>query len=91
MRVGALEPTAQFMATLETMTAAGSEEGMNDAVEKVTGQRVPFAFGPRREGDPPSLVADSSRLQAELGWAPRDSGIERIVETAWAWFNRDKG
>jgi hypothetical protein len=37
MRVGALEPTAQFMATLETMTAAGSEEGMNDAVEKVTG------------------------------------------------------
>ena len=58
------------------------------AVEKVTGQRVPFVFGPRREGDPPSLVADSSRLQAELGWAPRDSGIDRIVETAWAWFNR---
>ena len=58
------------------------------AVEKVTGQAVPFIFGPRREGDPPSLVADSSRLQNELHWTPRDSGIERIVETAWAWFNR---
>jgi UDP-glucose-4-epimerase GalE len=58
------------------------------AVEKVTGKSVPFGFGPRREGDPPLLVADSSKLQSELGWTPRDSGIERIVETAWAWFNR---
>jgi UDP-glucose 4-epimerase len=58
------------------------------AVEKVTGKSVPFTFGPRRAGDPPSLVADSSRLQSELGWTPRDSGLDRIVETAWAWFNR---
>jgi UDP-glucose-4-epimerase GalE len=58
------------------------------AVEKVTGKQVPFTFGPRREGDPPSLVADSTRLQTELGWKPQDSSIERIVETAWAWFNR---
>ncbi len=58
------------------------------AVEKVTGKSVPFTFGPRREGDPPRLVADSSRLQNDLGWSPRDSSIERIVETAWAWFNR---
>ena len=62
-----------------------------NAVEKVTGKAVPFTFGPRREGDPPSLVADSSRLQKDLGWAPRDSGIERIVETAWAWFDRGNG
>ena len=37
MQVGAPEPTAHFMATLETMTAAGREERMNNAVEKVTG------------------------------------------------------
>jgi UDP-glucose 4-epimerase len=58
------------------------------AVEKVTGRKVPFTFGPRREGDPPSLVADSTRLQNDLKWSPRDSSIERIVETAWAWFSR---
>ncbi|MEP6715602.1 MAG: NAD-dependent epimerase/dehydratase family protein, partial [Terriglobia bacterium] len=58
------------------------------AVEEVTGKQVPFKFGPRREGDPPTLVADSSRLQAELGWKPEDSDIKRIVETAWRWANR---
>lgn len=58
------------------------------AVEDVTGQKVPYRFGPRREGDPPSLVADSTCLQRELGWSPRDSDLHRIVSTAWAWENR---
>jgi UDP-glucose-4-epimerase GalE len=58
------------------------------AVEDVTGRKVPFAFGPRREGDPPVLVADSSRLRRDLHWAPRHSGLHRIVQTAWAWANR---
>jgi UDP-glucose 4-epimerase len=58
------------------------------AVEDVTGNTVPFTMGPRREGDPPLLVADSTRLQRELGWKPVDSDLKRIVETAWAWANR---
>ncbi|MBV8072853.1 MAG: UDP-glucose 4-epimerase GalE, partial [Acidobacteriaceae bacterium] len=37
-----------------------------DAVEKVTGKKVPSTIGPRREGDPPSLVADSRKLQTTL-------------------------
>jgi hypothetical protein len=43
MQFGAPESTAQFMATLESMTADGREERMNDAVEKVTG-RPPQTF-----------------------------------------------
>lgn len=58
------------------------------AVEKVTGKKVPFQMGPRRDGDPPMLVADSTRLQRELGWKPKYSDLHRIVETAWAWANR---
>jgi UDP-glucose 4-epimerase len=58
------------------------------AVEKVTGIKVPFETGPRRHGDPPMLVADSTRLQRELGWKPEYSDLQRIVETAWAWANR---
>jgi UDP-glucose 4-epimerase len=58
------------------------------AVEKVTGKPVPFEMGPRREGDPPLLVADSSRLQHELGWQPVHSDLNQIVETAWNWANR---
>ncbi len=58
------------------------------AVEKVTGKKVPCVTGPRRDGDPPMLVADSTRLQRELGWKPEYSDLNRIVETAWAWANR---
>jgi len=60
------------------------------AVEAVTGQKVPYRFGPRREGDPPSLVADSTRLRQALGWSPRHSDLKTIVETAWK-FDSAKG
>jgi len=60
------------------------------AVEKVTGKKVPFEMGPRRDGDPPLLVADSTRLQQELGWKAEYSDLERIVETAWAGANRKR-
>jgi UDP-glucose 4-epimerase len=52
-------------------------------VEQVTGRKVPFKIGPRREGDPASLVAGSGKLQNELGWQPRSSSLLEIVEHAW--------
>jgi UDP-glucose-4-epimerase GalE len=61
-----------------------------NAVERVTGKKVPFKMGPRREGDPPSLVADSTRLQQELGWKPEYSELHQIVETAWEWAQGPK-
>jgi UDP-glucose 4-epimerase len=61
-----------------------------NAVEAVTGKKVPFTMGPRREGDPPLLVADSSRLQTELGWKPVHSELHEIVETAWKWATRER-
>ncbi|HWF10485.1 MAG TPA: UDP-glucose 4-epimerase GalE [Bryobacteraceae bacterium] len=60
------------------------------AVEQVTGKTVPYVMGPRREGDPPELVADSTRLQAELGWKPEYSDLHTIVKTAWEWANRER-
>lgn len=72
-------------------TGAGySVKQVLDAVERVTGCKVPHTMGPRREGDPAELVADSSRLRNEQGWAPLYSSIYQIVETAWAWANRAK-
>ena len=58
------------------------------AVEKVTGLKVPVQFSPRREGDPPALYADSTKVQTELGWKPKFGSIEPIVETAWRWHSR---
>jgi UDP-glucose-4-epimerase GalE len=61
------------------------------AVEKVTGKKVPHSIGPRREGDPPSLVADSRKLQNALGWRPQRAELERIVADAWAFAQKTKG
>jgi len=58
------------------------------AVEDVTGRKVPFVMGPRRDGDPPSLVADSSKLRGKLGWQPRHSDLREIVSTAWQFEQR---
>jgi UDP-glucose 4-epimerase len=58
------------------------------SVERVTGQKVPFTMGPRREGDPPSLVADSSKLQKKLGWTPKRADIDRIVGDAWTFAQK---
>ena len=62
-----------------------------DAIERVTGRAVPHRFGPRRPGDPPALVSDPSRAQAELGWQARMSDIDTIIATAWAWHQRPRG
>jgi UDP-glucose 4-epimerase len=53
------------------------------AVESVAGTKVPYVMGPRREGDPPSLVADAQKLQSALGWRPKHADLNRIVGDAW--------
>ncbi|MBV9507454.1 MAG: UDP-glucose 4-epimerase GalE [Acidobacteriia bacterium] len=53
------------------------------AVEEVTGRKVPYTIGERREGDPPSLVAASDKLKNQLGWNPQYPGLGAIVEHAW--------
>jgi UDP-glucose 4-epimerase len=65
-------------------TGAGhSVKEVLTAVESVTGRKVPSQLGPRREGDPPRLVADSTKLQRTLGWIPERSDLRRIVADAW--------
>lgn len=54
------------------------------AVERVTGRKVPYTAGPRRAGDPASLVAGSGKLRSRLDWSPRFAALDDIVRTAWA-------
>ena len=56
-----------------------------DVASKVTGVDFPVHETGRREGDPPMLVADSSKIQKRLGWKPRYDDLEFIVQTAWDW------
>lgn len=57
------------------------------AVEEVTGKTVPVKYGPRREGDPPELVADPSLALEILGWSARHKSVVETVRTAWAWMD----
>ena len=55
--------------------------------ERVTGRILPRQLLPRRQGDPPILVADSSRAHALLGWRPTRS-LNEILVSAWNWARR---
>lgn len=56
-----------------------------EGIRKVTGHALPAVPSPRREGDPPELVADAGKILKELGWKARYLEISRTIETAWRW------
>jgi UDP-glucose-4-epimerase GalE len=81
---------------VEYLLAAGSTDQFNvgtgtghtvmemiRVVEEATGKQVPYAIGPRRDGDPPTLVAASDKLRTKLGWQPKYTDLRAIVEHAW--------
>ncbi len=55
------------------------------AVEEVTGKTVPVVYGPRRAGDPDSLVADPSLAKQILGWEASRKDVRDMVAPAWLW------
>jgi UDP-glucose 4-epimerase len=62
---------------------------MMHAVEAVTGKKAPYTVGPRREGDPPSLVAASDKLRTKLGWSPQYPDLRTIVQHAWDFARKE--
>ena len=58
------------------------------AVERITGMKVPIIVGERRLGDPAILEANPGKLVRNLGWSPRHSHLDNIIATAWAWKTR---
>jgi UDP-arabinose 4-epimerase len=59
-----------------------------DAVEEVTGRKVPIQVQGRRAGDPPILFADPTKARTFIGFAPAESDIRHIVRTAWSFMRR---
>jgi len=92
------------VAAIEAMSQSGKFETYNlgngngysvrevlAASEKAVGSEIPFEVGPRREGDPATLVASSQKARDELGWTPTHDSIQAITESAWHWecYRRD--
>ena len=57
-------------------------------MERVTGETLPVQEGPRRAGDPPTLIADPARIKAALGWHPLHDDLDGIIRSALAWERR---
>ena len=61
------------------------------ACEKAVGTEIPYTIGPRRDGDPATLVASSGKARQELNWTPQHDSIDEIAQSAWNWecYRRD--
>jgi UDP-glucose 4-epimerase len=54
-------------------------------LSQVSGRDIIYKMSDRRPGDPPSLVADSTKLQAVLGWRPKRNDLSLICKSAFEW------
>jgi UDP-glucose 4-epimerase len=59
-----------------------------EVARRVTGRAIPVEYGPRRAGDPPSLVASAERASRILGFRAQRSSLEQIVRDAWSFHTR---
>ena len=87
--LAALELTASMTPGLDVANL-GSGSGFSvrqvvEATELVVGSPVPEVVGPRREGDPPILIASYDRAAALLGWGPARGTLREMVGSAWTW------
>ena len=92
----ALEATAPGDARTDTTLVCnlGNGDGFSvrevlDATARLSGHEVPHSVGPRREGDPPVLVASAQRAGEVLGWRPRRPSLDEIIGSALEWRRRN--
>lgn len=55
------------------------------SVERLAGLRLNVIEGPRRAGDPPTLVARADKIRTLLNWQPRLDDLDAIVRTSLEW------
>lgn len=56
-----------------------------DAMQRVHGAPIEIRYEGRRAGDPPTLIADASRIHSVLGWTPQHDDLENMLRHALAW------
>ncbi len=58
-----------------------------ETARRITGQPIPYEIGPRRSGDPATLIASAAKIREELGWEPQYPRLEQIIGSAWEWHS----
>jgi UDP-glucose 4-epimerase len=59
-----------------------------DSARELTGRDIPVKIGARRSGDPAILVADAGKARQVLGWEPKISLEETLVDMVDDWKSR---
>src|SRR5690606_39916144 len=59
------------------------------AFERVSGKKLNFQIGPRREGDVIAIYANNNAARETLNWHPKYS-LDDMMLTAWNWEKRLK-
>ena len=57
-----------------------------EASRNATGKDIKVVTDKRREGDPAVLIASSKKAKEVLGWTPLYTDIEKIISTAWKYY-----
>ena len=89
--VRAIRRVAEGSARMSLNLGTGQGHSVREvvaAIEKGSGRRVAHVDAPRRQGDPPKLVAAAMRAESELGWRPAESSLDNIVQSAYRWKSR---
>jgi len=87
--VAAIEWLAAGKASEAFNLGNGQGHSVSDVVrisEQVTGLTINTEIGPRRDGDPPVLVSDSTKARQLLGWNPKYASLDQQISHAWKWF-----
>ena len=71
----------------------GTEKGTTvkeiiEAARKISGKPIPAAEAPRRPGDPASLYAKYDLAKKLLGWEPKYSDVDTLIDSTWKAYKK---
>ena len=71
----------------------GSQSGvtvfeMVERVRAITGRTVAAEVSGRRAGDPAELVASSAKARELLGWVPKYSDVDTLIQSTWKMYEK---
>ena len=77
--------------TTNSIFNLGSGEGVSvkeaiEVFERISGQKLNFSIGPRRDGDVEAIFSDTTKSTNDLEWVIKFN-LEEMMNSAWKWEN----